>query len=102
MLITESEVEAAAAAGKTRLHLSGGAVVTPLARDRAEELGVQLVVGCSTTERECSPGPARAEEVRALVHAVLARLSQPADDEEAVVSAVLQRLGGGRCGGNGG
>jgi len=102
MLITESEVEAAAAAGKTRLHLSGGAVVTPLARDRAEELGVQLVIGCSTTAGECSSGPGRAEEVRTLVRAVLARLNEPADLEEAVVSAVLQRLDGGRCGGKGG
>lgn len=97
MLIAASQVEAAAAAGETRLDLPGGAVVTPLARERAEELGVQLVFGCSTTRREGASVPARAEEVRALVRAVLARVGESADLEEAVTAAVLRRLQGG-CG----
>lgn len=92
MLITESQVQAAAAAGKSRLELTGRAVVTPLARERAEELGVRLVIGCTTTGEKGSPCAARAAEVRALVRAVLARVGEPADLEEAVVSAVLRRL----------
>ena len=44
-LLSADDVRAARKRGETRLVVPEGALVTPLARDEAERLGVELVVG---------------------------------------------------------
>ena len=46
-LVSIGEVEAAAAAGDSRIEIAEGMIVTPAARDRARELGVALANGAS-------------------------------------------------------
>ena len=41
-LLCEADVEQLAASGQNRLVLSGSIIVTPLARSRAAELGLEL------------------------------------------------------------
>ncbi len=96
MLIAVTQVEAVAASGRKRLEVPPGAVVTPLAEERAEELGIEL--SGARARGDGSPGDDSWEvEVRRLVRAVLDRLGESHEREEAVTAEVLRRLGG-RCG----
>ena len=75
-VISAGEVELAAASGNRNLPLPAGAVVTPLARERARELGVTL--------RETGPGRDWSGDI--------ARIPTPAVPGEGMIRRVVIRV----------
>lgn len=54
-LISDADVRAAARAGQTQLTVGSKTIVTPLARDVARELGVEMVAAASSGETAAEP-----------------------------------------------
>jgi len=97
-IVSAADVEAAAAAGRDRITVPAGGRATPLAVDRAAELGVRLEQAAA---RPAPGGRERAEgletTVRTLVRRVMARIGADPAAEDRVVTAVLRRLGEHEC-----
>jgi hypothetical protein len=122
-VITAAEVEAAAANGNRQLVTENGALLTPLARDRAAAVGLAIVDGpapvgpggVQPSTRGPRPGRATASpeldvkrlavesKVRVAARRVLLRAGRSPGELEDVVQAVMRRLdaeagGAGGCG----
>ncbi|MDO5092122.1 MAG: hypothetical protein Q4D79_01675 [Propionibacteriaceae bacterium] len=89
-LVSASTIEELQVAGRSELRLAPGDVITPLARDRAQELGLDLVVSTALGERTARE-PALADptptDVRA---AVIAALGYEPADLDQVIAKVWQ------------
>ena len=83
--LTKRDIEDLAAAGTTRIELDAQTVVTDVARDRARELGVQLVPAAGTM-----PPPETGEHQARVRAAVIARLGITPADLDAVITRLLQ------------
>jgi hypothetical protein len=83
--LTKRDIEDLAAAGTTRIELDAQTVVTDVARDRARELGVQLVPAAGTM-----PPPETGELHARVRAAVIARLGSTPADLDAVITRLLQ------------
>jgi len=108
-VLTASQVEAAAKAGQADLRVPAGTIVTPLAKDRAQVLGL-LLVPCGVGVASAGDAPAgrvprrRAEseidverlviesKVRVVVRRVLLGQGRGVAELEDVVTAVMARL----------
>jgi hypothetical protein len=111
-VITAAEVEAALANGNRQLVSENGALITPLARDRADAVGLAIVDGQApggTGDAQpgpLAPRPARAtaspeldvkrlvveSKVRVAARRVLLRTGRSPGELENVVQAVMRRL----------
>ena len=108
-VLTASQVEAAAKAGQAELRLPAGTIVTPLAKDRAQVLGLLLVsgnVGVSSAggaPAERSPRRRPGSEldverlvveskVRVVVRRTLLARGRGVGELDDVVAAVMTRL----------
>jgi hypothetical protein len=98
-VITAADVEAAARGDKS-LSVEGGAIVTPLARDRASVLGVRVLEGVSPPGEKTAPHSSSLvleSKVRVAARRALLRSGRGLGELEDVVAQVMRRLGGGTC-----
>lgn len=91
-VISANEVEAAAEAGHSELTVSGGAVVTPLARERAAALGVNLVT--TTVRARTADRQTLEDKAREVSRRVIAAHGGDPGMLEDVVKTVLKRMSG--------
>jgi hypothetical protein len=96
-VIAAAEVEAAAGGDKS-VRVEAGAMVTPLARDRAAVLGVRILEGVSApAEKAHSNILVLESKVRVAARRALLRSGRGLGDLEDLVAQVMRRLGGGAC-----
>ena len=90
--VTEQDVLEAAGRGDKVLVLEPDARVTDLARETAQRLGVRLVQAHEITAASAPPRESDLhEQIRT---AVIARLGMEPDGLDAIITGVLQALGG--------
>jgi ethanolamine utilization protein EutQ len=95
-LITTTDVREAAQAGQTRLTaLAGECIVTPMAKDEAESLGIVLDTGdgTCTTANDCA-GPAIVTPSEKVIREVCERLKArlPADSPTGKLETVVREV----------
>ncbi len=93
--LSEEHVKDAAAAGRTEIEISRCAKVTPLAAERAVELGVRIVVTPGATGAPKTPRPA-VDNLQHVVRDVARRALLEAGEDlgrlDEVLAAVLEAL----------
>ncbi len=102
--LSAEHVEEASAAGRQEITISRCAKVTPLATERAAELGVAIVVepGAEGAPKTVGPGVDGLERrIREVTQRALLNAGMDPSNSEEVLAAVLARLRsdkGGACG----
>ena len=93
--LSEEHVQDAAAAGNKEIAISRCAKVTPLAMERAKELGVAIVVTPGAQGAPKTPGPGVDElqrKVREVARKALLDAGEDLDRLDELLEAVLGRL----------
>jgi len=91
-IVGVSEVEAAAEAGRDSIVVPSGSMLTPLARERAAELGLDVA-----SEGQPAADPRRKAlraQVEAITARVVARHGGDSDQIEPIVNAVMRQIAG--------
>ncbi len=93
--LSAEHIQDAAAAGRREIAISRCAKVTPLAEERARELGVTIVVTPGATGAPKTQGPGVDDlqrRVRSVVRKALLDAGEDLDRADEVLAAVLERL----------
>lgn len=87
---TETDIRAMAERGVKSLDLDAGVTLTDLAREKARELGVELVRGGTSTAPHTPPDAAPADLAQRIRSAVAARLGDRV--EPALLDTIIERV----------